>query len=79
MNLEEKDILRLSRQTGKTKFYTKEIMKNIEEIQKFLDDNNLTLEEYLLANIFSDEERKEVKQKWDAMVVEALYRNFEDT
>jgi DNA-binding transcriptional MerR regulator len=52
---------------------------NLEEIQKFLDDNNLTLEEYLLANIFSDKEQKEVKQKWDAMVVEALYRNFEDT
>jgi DNA-directed RNA polymerase delta subunit len=44
MNLEEKDIIRLARQTGKTKFYTKEIMK---EIQKYLDDNNTTFEEYL--------------------------------
>jgi hypothetical protein len=47
MTLEEKDILRLARQTGKTKFYTKEIMKNIEELQKYLDDNNITLEDYL--------------------------------
>jgi len=52
---------------------------NFEELQKYLDDNNTTLEEYLRNNIITDEERKEVKQKWDAMVVEALYRNFEDT
>jgi hypothetical protein len=52
---------------------------NFKEIQKFLDDNNLTLEEYLRANIFTDEERKKVRQKWDTVVVEALYRNFEDT
>jgi DNA-binding transcriptional MerR regulator len=51
----------------------------IEEIQKFLDDNNTTLEKYLGATIFTDEDQKELKQKWDAMVVEALYRNFEDT
>ncbi len=44
MTLEEQDIIRLARQTGKTKFYTKEIMK---EIQKYLDDNNTTFEEYL--------------------------------
>jgi hypothetical protein len=52
---------------------------NFEELQKYLDDNNTTLEEYLRNNIITDEERKEVKKKWDAMVVEALYRNFEDT
>jgi hypothetical protein len=52
---------------------------NFEELQKYLDDNNPTLEEYLRNNMITDEERKEVKKKWDAMVVEALYRNFEDT
>jgi len=52
---------------------------NFEEPQTYLDNNNTTLEQYLRNNIFTNEERKEVKQKWDAMVVEALYRNFEDT
>jgi len=51
----------------------------LEDIQKFLDDHNLTLEEYLLANIFTDKEQEELKKKWDALVVEALYRNFGDT
>ena len=51
----------------------------LEEIQKFLDDNNTTLEKYLRANIITDEYQKELKQKWNALVVEALYRNFEDT
>jgi DNA-binding transcriptional MerR regulator len=51
----------------------------LEEIQKFLDDNNTTLEKYLRANIITDEDRKEFKQKWNALMVEALYRNFEDT
>lgn len=51
----------------------------IEEIQKFLDDNNTTLEEYLRENMITDEERKEFNQKWNALMVETLYRNFEDT
>jgi hypothetical protein len=76
MNLEEKDIIRLSRQTGKTKFYTKEIMKNSEEIQKYLDDNNITLEEYLRENMITDEERKYIDKIW----IDAIYKNFgEDT
>ena len=52
------------------------MIMNLEEIQKFLDDNNLTLEEYLLANIFSGEERK----YWDNMWIDAIYNNLgEDT
>ncbi len=73
INPEEKDIIRLARQTGKTKFYTKEIMK---ELQKFLDDNNTTLEEYLRENMITDEERKYFDKIW----VDAIYRNLgEDT
>ena len=76
MNLEEKDIIRLSRQTGKTKFYTKEIMKNIEELQKYLDDNNITFEEYMRKNIITDEDRKYFDKIW----MDAIYKNFgEDT
>ena len=51
----------------------------LEEIQKFLDDNNTTLEEYLRENMITDEERKEFDQKWNALMVETLYRKFEDT
>jgi DNA-binding transcriptional MerR regulator len=51
----------------------------IEEIQKFLDDNNTTLEEYLRENMITDEERKEFDQKWNALMVETLYGKFEDT
>lgn len=76
MNLEEKDIIRLSRQTGKTKFYTKEIMKNIEQLQKYLDENNLTLEEYMRANMITDEDRKYFDKIW----MDAIYKEFgEDT
>jgi hypothetical protein len=51
-------------------------MKNIEEIQKFLDDNNTTLEEYLRENMITDEEKKYVDKIW----VDAIYRNLgEDT
>jgi hypothetical protein len=46
-----------------------------EEIQKFLDDNNITLEEYLRENMITDEERKYVDKIW----VDEIYRNFEDT
>jgi DNA-binding transcriptional MerR regulator len=51
----------------------------LEEIQKFLDDNNTTLEEYLRENMITDEERKEFDQKWNALMVETLYGKFEDT
>lgn len=76
MNLEEKDIIRLSRQTGKTKFYTKEIMKNSEEIQKYLDDNNITFEEWMRENMITDEDRKYFDKIW----IDAIYKNLgEDT
>ena len=32
------------------------MIMNLEEIQKFLDDNNTTLEEYLRENMITDEE-----------------------
>ena len=51
----------------------------IEEIQKFLDNKNTTLEEYLSENMITDEERKEFDQKWNALMVETLYGKFEDT
>jgi len=54
-------------------------MRNIEEIQKFLDDNNITLEEYLRENMITDEERKEFWEKFDKLLMEAIYENFEDT
>jgi len=52
------------------------MIMNLEEIQKFLDDNNTTLEEYLRENMITDEDRKYVDKIW----VDAIYRNLgEDT
>ena len=51
-------------------------MYSIEELQKYLDDNNITFEEYLRANMITDEERKYI----DKICVDAIYKNFgEDT
>lgn len=36
---------------------------SFEELQKYLDDNNITLEEYMRANMITDEERKEFNKK----------------
>jgi hypothetical protein len=48
----------------------------IEELQKYLDDNNITFEEYMRANMITDEERKYVDKMW----IDAIYKNFgEDT
>ena len=53
-----------------------DLLMTIEEIQKFLDDNNITLEEYLRENMITDEERKYIDKIW----VDAIYRNLgEDT
>lgn len=46
----------------------------IEEIQKFLDDNNITLEEYLRQNMVSEEDKK----YWDKIWMDAIYRNFQN-
>ena len=46
----------------------------IEEIQKFLDDNNFTLEEYLRQNMVTDEDKK----YWDKIWVDVIYRNFQN-
>jgi hypothetical protein len=49
---------------------------NLEELQKYLDDNNITFEEYMRVNIITDEERKYIDKIW----VNAIYNNFgEDT
>ena len=53
-------------------------MWEIEELQKYLDDHNTTLEEYLRNNMITDEERKELGQRWNAAMIEALYGNFEN-
>ena len=49
---------------------------DLEELQKYLDDNNITLEEYMRANMITDEERKYIDKIW----VDAIYKNLgEDT
>jgi hypothetical protein len=45
---------------------------NLEELQKYLDDNNLTLEEYLRQNMITDEELKYVDKMW----IDAIYKNL---
>jgi hypothetical protein len=48
----------------------------IEELQKYLDDNNITFEEYMRANMITDEERKYIDKIW----MDAIYKNLgEDT
>ena len=49
-------------------------MYSIEEIQKYLDDNNITFEEYMRANMITDEERKYIDKIW----MDAIYKNFKD-
>ena len=49
---------------------------NLEELQKYLDDNKITLEEYMRANMITDEERKYIDKIW----MDAIYKNLgEDT
>ena len=49
---------------------------NLEELQKYLDDNNITFEEYMRANMITDEERKYIHKVW----MNAIYKNLgEDT
>ena len=48
-------------------------LMNLEEIQKFLDDNNITLEEYLRNNGITDEDRKYFDKIW----VDAIYKNLD--
>ena len=50
------------------------MIMNLEEIQKYLDDNNITFEEYMRANMITDEEKKYVDKIW----VDAIYKNFEE-
>ena len=49
---------------------------DLEELQKYLDDNNITFEEWMRANMITDEERKYFDKIW----MDAIYKNFgEDT
>jgi hypothetical protein len=49
---------------------------NLEELQKFLDDNNITFEEYMRENMITVEERKYIDKIW----MDAIYKNLgEDT
>ena len=50
------------------------MIMNLEELQKYLDDNNISLEEYLRSNMITDEERK----YWDDMWIDAIYKNFKN-
>ena len=47
---------------------------NHEQLQKFLDENNLTLEQYLRNNMITDEDRKYFDKIW----INVIYRNFKD-
>jgi hypothetical protein len=44
----------------------------IEELQKYLDDNNITFEEWMRANMITDEDRKYIDKIW----MDAIYKNF---
>jgi hypothetical protein len=48
--------------------------ETLQELQKYLDDNKITLEEYMRANMITDEERKYIDKIW----VDAIYRNLGD-
>ncbi len=48
------------------------MIMNLEELQKYLDDNNITFEEYLRNNMVSEEDKKYFDKIW----VDAIYRNF---
>ena len=50
-----------------------------EELQKYLDDHNITFEEYVRQNMLTDEERKEFNKKRDKLLMDAIYKNFGDT
>jgi peptidoglycan hydrolase CwlO-like protein len=55
---------------------TQKIQSEIEELQKYLDDNNITFEEWMRSNMITDEERKYIDKIW----MNAIYKNFgEDT
>lgn len=45
---------------------------NLEKLQKFLDENNLTLEQYLRNNMITDEDRKYFDKIW----MDVIYKEF---
>ena len=50
--------------------------ETLQELQKYLDDNKITLEEYMRANMITDEDRKYFDNIW----MDAIYKEFgEDT
>ncbi len=46
--------------------------KTLQELQKYLDDNNITFEEYMRANMITDEDRKYIDKIW----MDVIYKNF---
>ena len=44
----------------------------IEELQKYLDDNNITFEEWMRENMITDEDRKYFDKIW----IDAIYKNL---
>jgi hypothetical protein len=44
----------------------------LEEVQKYLDDNNITFEEYMRENMITDEERKYIDKIW----MDAIYKEI---
>jgi len=56
--------------------YFLRFMLTIEELQKYLDDHNITFEEWMRKNMITDEDRKYFDKIW----MDVIYRNFgEDT
>ena len=52
------------------------LVDSIEELQKYLDDHNITFEEWMRKNMITDEDRKYFDKIW----VDAIYKNLgEDT
>lgn len=70
------DIPEPSQVSHKQKFEAKvgyKQRKKLEELQKFLDDNSITLEEYLRQNMITDEEKEYVDKMW----INAIYKNLD--
>jgi L-serine deaminase len=54
--------------------------ETLQELQKYLDDNNITFQEWMRENMITVEERKEFNKKWDKLWMDAIYKNLgEDT
>jgi hypothetical protein len=48
--------------------------QTLQELEKYLDENNITFEEYMRANMITVEERKYIDKMW----MDVMYKNFKD-